>query len=502
MISRPRWRAGLLAWTAKLAAFAAVAAVLAGCSDPSAAPTNAPPGVDAVQERLLADAGQAMAAGDLVRAAGLLDRALARRADDPATWVAVARLRFRGGEHLGAIEAADRALALGPDHPPALLIRALMVRDAHGHRAALPWFGAALAADPQSADGWAEFAATLGDLGEARAMLAAVRRLSDVAPEDPRVFYLQAVLAARGGNSGLARSLLARSGKAEQGVPAAMLLGAVLDLSDGNPDSAAATLETLVQRQPANPRLRELLARALLDGGRDRELVDRFAGEIEHRESSPYLLMLIARAYERLGARGRAAPLLARAYRDRAGALGVLTPRPGLPGPTAALRSAARAGDTRQTARLLQSLRRRFPASADVASLSGDAMLANGDPRAALAYYARAAKVRRPFHLARKAALAAERSGDRAASAQLLARAAEGEPENADALIALARARAQAGDWRRAGLLIDHAIVIGAGHDEALLRLRIAAAEQTGRDADAARYAAVLRQMRPPQLVP
>ena len=54
-------------------------------------------------------------------------------------------------------------------------MRAVMVRDAHGFAAALPWFEAALAADPNYRDGWAEYAATLGDAGEAGAMLEAIQ---------------------------------------------------------------------------------------------------------------------------------------------------------------------------------------------------------------------------------------------------------------------------------------------------------------------------------------
>src|SRR3546814_6376563 len=53
-----------------------------------------------------------------------------------------------------------------------------------------------------------EDAATLGDLGRMRAMLAVTRRAIAADPADPRAYYLQAVLAARAGRFDLARVLL------------------------------------------------------------------------------------------------------------------------------------------------------------------------------------------------------------------------------------------------------------------------------------------------------
>jgi len=247
----------------RCAALIALGLMLAGCADQGPAPTAAEAqGADeSVTARLLGRANAAIANGSLAEGGALLNQARANNPDNPDLWVAIARLRFRGGEHLTAIEAADRALALGPDHPPALLLRALMVRDAHGFAAALAWFEALLAADPDNPDGWAQYAATLGDMGHASEMLAAVHRLAEIAPADPRVFYLQAVLAARGGEPAIARSLLARSGMAARGVPAAMLLDAALHFELGNP--AAAPRPQTAQSAPPRARFRAAPGRAV-----------------------------------------------------------------------------------------------------------------------------------------------------------------------------------------------------------------------------------------------
>ncbi|MCL9982888.1 MAG: tetratricopeptide repeat protein [Erythrobacter sp.] len=493
MISRPRLQTALIA----------LALVLAGCGSLGADPagkTDAASGSPAFV-RLLSQADTAVAGGALADAGRLLDKARAIEPDNPDLWVAIARLRYRGGEHLTALEAADRALELGPDHAPALYLRALMVRDAHGLADALPWFEAALRADRGHADAWAEYAATLGDLGRYGDMLDAVRELAEVAPGDPRVFYLQAVLAQRGGEPVLARNLLERSGMAARGVPSAIMLEALIHMDQGNHTSAAERLEALAARQPANARVRALLARALLLGGREADLVARFAPEIATPEASPYLLTLVARAHERLGDRASAAPLLERAARGSAAAPVVLADGAGLPALTAGLRQAGLAGDWMAAQTQTRTLRAQFPASADIALLAGDTRLGSGDAASALEAYSLAARVRRPWPLTRKAVLAYTRAGDSIAANTLLARYVAGDQQNISALAALAQSLAQRGEWQRTGLLLDHAIALGGANDPAVLSLRSKAARALGQGEDAARFDAALADLRPAALV-
>ncbi len=471
MICKPDSRASL-----KALLIAAVLPCLSACGDATAAP-----------------APTASTSGD---------PANSQDPDDPSYWVALARDRYRAGKHLAALEAADQALARGPDHGPALLLRALIVRDAHGFAASFPWFEAAITADPANADARAEYAAALGDAGQAGAMLAAVRDLAEIAPDDPRVFHLQAVLAARGHDWALSRSLLARSGMATRGVPAAMLLDAVIALEEGNSDSAAATLEALATRQPGNVRVRELLARALLTGGRAADVVARFGADAERGDASPYLMMMVARAHEQSGDRARAAPLLARAYGRAPDGAVVLVASDGLPPPTRDMRRMLDGGASASALSAAGSLQRRFPLSADAASLAGDASLASGQPQEALAAYARAAKVKRPWPLTRRAVFAYRRVGDAEAADTLLARHVTGEPNAASAVIALAERQAARGEWSRTEQLLDHAIALGSGHDLRVLALRRDAAKALGRAGEAESFARLEAVLRPPRLTP
>ncbi|KPP89372.1 tetratricopeptide repeat protein [Erythrobacter sp. HL-111] len=479
------------------AALAAAALALPGCAEPLAeAEAAAPAGSDtflALVEQARGAAGE----GDLARAGRLLDEALALEPENPAVWADIARLRFRGGEQIAAIDAVERALALDPAHGPALLMRAQLVRDAHGFRAARGWYDAALAADPGNAEIMLDRAATLGEGGDYRAMLGALQGLPEAAPEAGRGHFLRAVLAARAGENVLARSLLARSGLVEQGVPAAVLLDALVDLAQANHDSAAAKLSALARRQPGNVRVADLHAHALWLGRRDRELVDLHAGRARRDDASPFLAMLVGRAFERLGERDAAAPFLERAAAGPSEGTGLLAGNDALPGPTARLRALLAAGDRAAARRAGDALRRRFPASSDISALAGDAALAAGDAAGALALYRGAAMVRRPWPLAKKAIRAYREVGDEEAAEVLLARHVAGEPHNAEALVMLAAASARREDWLRAKLLLDRAIALGAGSDPALLRLRAEVAGALGETGEAERFSAAAQALAP-----
>src|SRR3546814_16251069 len=94
-----------------------------------------------------------------------------------------------------------------------------LFRDQQGLTAALGWYDRALAADPGNTGALIDQAATLGDLGRYRDMLVALRKAAAIVPGDPRLYYLQAVLAARAGQFTLARSLLTRTRGQMDAVP-------------------------------------------------------------------------------------------------------------------------------------------------------------------------------------------------------------------------------------------------------------------------------------------
>ncbi|MEO1730232.1 MAG: tetratricopeptide repeat protein [Pseudomonadota bacterium] len=459
------------------------ALALAGCGAMAGADQSEPSGAVAGSEPFLAlikEAREAAQDGDLIDAGRLLDEAKALAPENPAVWVDISRLRFRGGEHVEALEAAQYALQLGPDYAPALLLRAQFVRDAHGLTPSLTWFEAAVEADPNDPVALGEYAATLGDSGYYAEMLEVTRALADIAPKEPRVLYLKAVLAARAGNPVLAKSLVERSGLAELGMPSAMMLDALVDLQERNFDSAAETLEALVIKQPGNARASELLARAYWLSARDAELVGKFATAAGRKDASPYLVMLVGRALERQGDRKSAAPFLEKAYQGRGSGWVALSSQADLPDPTARMRELVGSNKKAQGRRFARQLVRQFSGSADIAALSGDAALARRDYDGAIELYRKAARVRRPWPLTKKIAASYRNADDPFAADIVLARHLVGEPRNTEALLLSAERAAGRGDWLRVAVLLDNAIELGAGNDPRLLKLRGIAARELG----------------------
>ncbi len=481
----------------KLLPVAAAVALLAGCSDgQGGTSSSALEGGDVFLE-LVEDARFAVRAGNLAEAGGLYDEARALEPENPGLWVDIARLRFRGGEHLTAIEAADYALELDPQYAPALLLRAQLVRDANGLAESLPWFEAAVAADPRNPEVLGEYAASLGELGRYREMLDVVRDLASFAPNLRQAHYLQAVLAARAQDPVLAGTLLDRSGMSVNGVPAAMMLDAIINLQQGNHDTAAEILLTLSGRQPGNMRVNELLAKAWWLGGRDREITERFAARAESPAASPYLVMLVGRSFERMGERARAIPYIERARQARGQGQIALQPARPLPGWTAQMREFVSTGNYAAANGLANELLQRLPQSGDIHGLAGDAALAGGDAVRALQQYEIAARVRRSWPLTRKLMEAYREAGDDLAAEVLLSRYVAGDPHNTAALLMLARSSAAREDWLRVEVLLDNALAMGAGNDLEVLALRADAARVQGHEEEAARFDAAYRALKP-----
>lgn len=399
--------------------------------------------------------------GNLPLAGQAYDRALALAPRDAGLWIDIARLRYAGGEHFPAIEAIDHALELDSAYPRALEFKGQVVRDREGNAAALPWFERGLAIAPADMGLMAEYAATLGEMGRARDMLAVSRRMVETNSRDPRAYFQQAVLAARAGRIDVARQLMNRTRGKLADVPSAILLEGILELRAGNPDVAVSAFERLVQRQPGNARARLLLARALSAAHADLYLVQQFTAQAERPDASPYLLTLVGRAYENLGQRDRAAPFL-----DRAASASQPFVSPAWAGsPLGALIDGGRLGEARAMAG--QSLAAK-PGSADAMVQAGDAELAAGESGAAWQFYARSAEVRLGEDTFLRMIEALSRAGRGGEAAGLASGYLARHPQSRAAVRLSAGLAAQAGDWGRARALLEYLAKTGTTRDARL----------------------------------
>jgi cellulose synthase operon protein C len=216
-----------------------------------------------------------------------------------------ARLQFTQHNVGGATHAIEAALKLDPRNVGALVYAGNLVRDRYGLLPALPWYERALTIEQGNENALFEKAATQGDAGRAREMLATSRQLLAVSPNNPNAFYLQAVLAARAGKWELARGLIYRIGKRMDAVPGMLLLRGSVTVQAGANDEAIATLRALTEMQSANVKARRLLGLALWRVGDNRGAIDALQPLAERGDG--YALTITGRAWEVLGDRTAAA---------------------------------------------------------------------------------------------------------------------------------------------------------------------------------------------------
>ena len=396
-------------------------------ADPAGVPPALVPEIARVRGRAL------LASGDVGGAGAAFALALRLRPANGQLWTDIGRFRLATGDRGAAIFAANRAVTIAPHLVDALLLKGEVSRDQYGLVSALPWFARAAAVDAGSVPALLDQAATLGDLGRTRAMLERVRAVLRLDPANPQAFYLQAVLAARGGQFAVARRMLDRAGDAFDDVPAAMLLDGAIDMSTGSIEQAIDHLGRLVAIQPGNDRARRLLAAAQWQAGDAEAVVQTLRPIVQRVDADSYATLLIARAYERQGRRDIAASYLDRALRAAGAAampgdpasLTLLARAAGAqPGDIGAASDYARAllgsGQGAQALTVATATRDRNPGALDAQLLMGDTLDALGRHGDAVANYRAAANLAFTEPVALRLIDALRRSGDFAGAAGVL----------------------------------------------------------------------------------
>ncbi|MCY1671634.1 tetratricopeptide repeat protein [Novosphingobium sp. SL115] len=415
-----------------------------------------------------------LAEGRYVEAGQAFDNSLKIKADSGSLWGDIARLRFAGGEQAQAIEAADRAVKLNPKDPRALELRGLLIREQFGLFAALPWFEAGLRVASDDVGLLGEYAATLGDMGQYKAMLVVCRKLTEVDPGNVRALYLQAVLAARSGQTSLARKILLQTGTVLRDMPAALLLNGILEYRAGNTNLAVGHFDRLLRMQPENLQARMLLTRALQRQGLNQQAAETAQGWAERGDAAPYLLTITGKAHVALGRKAEGVALFERA--DEVGNNGPEVLPPGQPLGVLALtyadapnlagnavpyiRGLLDAGDDAAAVMAAERLQRANPGAAEAWLLAGDARLLSGDNLGALDRYGRGASIRFNLPTLQRIDYAMRQLGRGEQANAMVARYLRQNPGNPQAMKLLSFGRQSLGNE------------VGAQRLEAVLRAR------------------------------
>jgi tetratricopeptide (TPR) repeat protein len=415
----------------------------------------------------------ATAAGDLDKAAAFFGRAQAASPKDAQLWTDIARFRRASADLGGALAAADTAVSLDPRNPDALSLRGELSRSQYGLAAAIPWFDRALEIDPDRIETLTERAATYGELGAMKAMLADTRHILSLAPANPMAFYLQAMLAARAGKFTLAQLLYQKTKGALDDQPAGMLLASAIALETGNAEQAVHKLQRLTAQQPDNAKARRLLAAAQWRLGDAGATVATLRPLADRPDADSYVLTLIGRALARQGDVAGASAYLARAALPQGRTATALIDPPLDDDAFAAIRASAEAdaGDAGLQVQLIRALlgrgmsdealaRARQLASAhpgvpDAQILVGDALGTTGDFAGAAEAYRRAANMAFTEPVAMRLVEALRRSGHPAAAAETLSLFLQQNPQNVPARFLMASGYMEARQWDKAIALYE-----------------------------------------------
>lgn len=421
---------------------------------------------------------------DYAAAIATYDLMVAEGRESAGLWVDIGRMRYRLGLHHQALEAARRAVELDGADPRALEFQAQLVRDAQGVVPSLALFRRALEAAPTDRGLMQQYAATLGDAGEYRRMLHAVRALVKEHGNDPFAFYLQAVMAARAGKDDLARSLWWRTEGEFDENAAGLIVNGVLEYRSGNPAVAVELFNQLHRMQPMSDTALALYARALVANGEAIAALAVLEPHAQRPDASPYMLVLAARAHEQLGDRARAGDYLDRAsftVAQPGRAMPAFLPRDAAgritdpANPLLQLREMLNEGDLPGALALVEQLNRQYEGSADLQMLAGDVHLLAGSTQSAMAFYRQVAQIRRDWPLVQRM-VAIHQDAPAEARAELVSYLA-GNPRQQAAAALLGRMHGAAAHPARATALLRHAVSLGAGGRDPLLLADLAQME-------------------------
>jgi tetratricopeptide (TPR) repeat protein len=407
------------------------------------------------------------------------------------SWIAFARFRLDEQDMLGADRAADEAIRRRPDSAAAWAMKADVVRARGGPVPALAWYEAALRRNHDHVPTLLAYAATLGDAGRGAAMLEPLQHAADLEPAHPQGLALRAMLAARGGEPALARTLLNRIGGPTREVPAVLLTRAAVALMLDTPVDARDLAAMLVERQPDNRSARRLLALALARTDNPRGAIEVIDPITISADADAWSLLLLSRGFAGIGQPALANEPLTRAYSLARGLSAPLPsalaggdsldPRVAIP----AIRARLAAGQAGSALVLAGQLADANPGVPQARLLVGDAALVSGDAAGAAREFRRAAELRfdqqTMMRLVAALSLAGDRNGAGEAIDQYLAR----WPNDAVAMRVAGNFAAEGGNWPVARDYLGAALA-RLGTNDALLLAQVARAELEVGDAAAA----------------
>jgi putative PEP-CTERM system TPR-repeat lipoprotein len=260
-----------------------------------------------------------LALGERQAAHKALDAALsAQPAYAPAKLTQV-RLAVADNDMQKALALVDALVAAAPKEIEALILKS-DVQAAMGQRdAAIHTLEGAAGVRPDSAPvRWALIVAYVnsGQIKEAREQLTEVRKL---APENPRTWYTEALLAYSQGELAAARTAVDRAKHLAPDYVPALFLSGLIDIKLQAWPAAEAALRTVVAKIPDDESARQALALVFVRRGKAVQALDALDPLLRRAPSDPALLRTVAEVHLAGNNPAKAAEFFARAAKVDAG---------------------------------------------------------------------------------------------------------------------------------------------------------------------------------------
>ncbi|AWI78435.1 hypothetical protein CEW87_03145 [Parazoarcus communis] len=230
------------------------------------------------------------------------------RAIDPASvmpLVAEVPVLLAAGKEAAARDMASRAVELAPGSAEVLNARASVAHAAGKLADALSDYERAIAVQPDYLDARVARAGILIDLGRDPEADKDLTALAALAPAEPRVAYLRALLAGRRGDTQAAASHLENVARLVDALPAEwvagqeqlLMTGALAHHAGRQYEKARKYLDVLTSRYPRNVGARKLLAAVYVDTADYPRAISLLEHVLRAQPDDPQALHLLGRAY-------------------------------------------------------------------------------------------------------------------------------------------------------------------------------------------------------------
>jgi cellulose synthase operon protein C len=271
---------------------------------------------------LLLRASAAADIGGAPAAMRSIEEARAIEPGSPDSWLAEVPLRIRAGQYREAEAAADRALLLSPTSAEAMYLRGSIAHVQGNAASALATYAKALKINPAHTEALVSRAGLLMDRKRVAEASADIAELLKSSPNDPRGFYLSALISEQAGNTAASKAALNKITALLDPVPIdalryrpqALMLGGLAHYGLNQLEKAKAYLEAVQRAQPGSSVAKLLAQIYFLDKNTDRAIT-ALEPYLKAHPNDSQALLLLSSAQMAQGRYGRASQLMQDALR-------------------------------------------------------------------------------------------------------------------------------------------------------------------------------------------